>query len=95
MVPYNIDETFVRESQHLKLTVNQNKVHKSHYGRQSSKYGVMGSKFAIVVIAVDDRDYCVCKIASLGKLSTDIFYDLFHEHLDSFAFLCSDANSIV
>ncbi|WP_241208429.1 transposase-like zinc-binding domain-containing protein [Streptococcus downei] len=93
-----VDETFVRESQkgsrHLKSTISQTDVRKPRYGRQSSKYGVMGSEFATVVTAVDNRGYCVCKVASLGKLSTDIFYDLFHDHLDSPAFLCSDANSI-
>lgn len=86
-----VDETFVRESQkgsrNLKSMVSQNDVRKPRYGRQSSKYGVMGSEFATVVTAVDNRGYCVCKFASLGKLSTDIFYDLFHVHLDSPAFL--------
>ena len=93
-----VDETFVRESQkgsrHLKSTISQIDVRKPRYGRQSSKYGVMGSEFATVVTAVDNRGYCICKVASLGKLSTDFFYDLFHDHLDSSAFHCSDANII-
>ncbi|MXQ48917.1 insertion element protein [Streptococcus pneumoniae] len=93
-----VDETFVRESQkgsrHLKSMVAQTEEHKPRYGRQSSTFGVMGSEFAIVVTAIDNRGYCICKVASLEKLSTNIFYELFHDHLDSPAFLCSDANNI-
>lgn len=54
----------------------------------------MGAEFATVVIAVDNIGYCVCKVSSLGKLSPDLFFDLFYEHFDSVAVLCSDANSI-
>nr|WP_238786711.1 insertion element protein [Streptococcus mutans] len=93
-----VDETFVRESQkgsrHLKSMVAQTEERKSRYGRQSSKFGVIGSEFATVVIAIENRGFWVCKVASLGKLSTNVFYELFHDHLDSPAFLCSDANNI-
>lgn len=54
----------------------------------------MGSEFATVITAIDNRGYCVCKVASLGKLSTDIFYDFLHDYFDSPASLCSDANNI-
>jgi len=93
-----VDETFVRESQkgsrHLKSMVAQTEERKSRYGRQSSKFGVIGSEFATVVIAIENRGFRVCKVTSLGKLSTNVFYELFHDHLDSPAFLCSDANNI-
>ena len=54
----------------------------------------MGAEFATVVTAIDNRSYCVCKVASLGKLSPDLFFDLFDEHFDNIAYLCSDANSV-
>jgi len=75
-----VDETFVRESQkgsrHLKSMVAQTEERKSRYGRQSSKFGVIGSEFATVVIAIENRGFWVCKVASLGKLSTNVFYEL-------------------
>lgn len=92
------DETFVRESQkgcrHLKSMVAQTEERKPHNGRQPSKFEVMSSKFATVVTAIGNRGYCVCKVVNLGKQSTNIFYELFHEHIDNPAFLCSDANNI-
>lgn len=54
----------------------------------------MGSEFATVITAVDSRGYCVCKVASLGKVSPELFFDLFDEHFDNISYLCSDANSI-
>lgn len=53
----------------------------------------MGAEFATVVTAIDNRGYCVCKVASLGKLSPELFFDLFDEHFDNIAYLCSDGNS--
>ena len=52
------------------------------YGYRPSKYGVMGPEFATVTTAIDNRGYSVCKVAALGKLTNDIFVDLFEDHLD-------------
>ena len=93
-----VDETFIRESQKgsrkLSSTIGNTIERKPRYGRQPSHYGVMGAEFGTVVTAIDNRGYCVCKLSGLGKLSPNIFYDLFHEHLDSPSYLCSDANSV-
>lgn len=93
-----VDETFIRESQKgsrkLSSMIGNHVERKARYGRQPSHYGVMGAEFATVVTAIDNRSYCVCKVASLGKLSPDLFFDLFDEHFDNIAYLCSDANSV-
>ena len=93
-----VDETFIRESQKgsrkLVSTISKNAYRKPRYGRQPSQYGVMGSEFATVITAVDSRGYCVCKVASLGKVSPELFFDLFDDHFDNISYLCSDANSI-
>lgn len=64
------------------------------YGRRPSKLGIMGPEFATVVTAVDNRGYCVCKVSSLGKLTNELFVDLFESHLVNPAYICSDANSV-
>lgn len=93
-----VDETFVRESQKgsraLTSTIGKNAYRKPRYGRQPSQYGVMGSEFANVITAVDSRGFCVCKVAGLGKVSSEQFFGLFDEHFDNISYLCSDANSI-
>lgn len=93
-----VDETFIRESQkgsrQLVSTISKNAYKKPRYGRQPSQYGMMGSAFATVITAVDSRGYCVCKVASLGKVSPELFFDLFDKHFDNISYLCSDANSI-
>ncbi len=93
-----VDETFIRKSQkgsrQLVSTISKNTYRKPRYGRQPSQYGVMGSEFATVNTAVDSKGYCVCKVASLGKVSPELFFDLFDEHFDNISYLCSDANSI-
>lgn len=92
-----IDETYFRESQkgsqHLVSLVNgEERV--ARYGRRPSKYGIMGNEFANVVVATNFQGYCVSKVAGLGKLTTDVFFDLFDQHLDNPDFICSDANRI-
>lgn len=93
-----IDETFVRESQKGSrkglVSMIKGEKRKPRYGRKPSKYGVMGPEFVTVVTAVDDRGYCVCKVACLGKLTPQIFTDLFDNHLINPTFICSDANSV-
>lgn len=64
------------------------------YGRRPSKYGVMGPEFATVVTAIDNRGYSVCKVSSLGKLTNELFVDLFEKHLNNPAYICSDANDV-
>ncbi len=93
-----VDETFIRESQkasrRLVSPLGKNVDREPRYGRQPSTLGVMGPEFATVVTAIDNRGYCVCKVSSLGKLTNEMFVDLFDEHLDCLAFLCSDANTV-
>ena len=92
-----VDETSVRESQKgskalVSYLPNENR--RPRYGRRPSKYGVMGPEFATIVAAVDNRNRCVCKVAGLGRVSKELFFDLFDQHFDTPAYLCSDANKI-
>ncbi len=93
-----VDETFIRESQKGSRTlismIGKSESRLPRYGRKPSKLGIMGPEFATVVTAVDNRGYCVCKVSSLGKLTTELFIDLFDEYFDNPAFLCTDANSV-
>lgn len=93
-----IDETFIRESQKgsrsLESYIDKKTIRKPRYGRRPSKYGVMGSEFATVTTAVDNTGHCVCKVVGLGKMSKAVFLDLFEQHLDHPAFICSDANPL-
>ncbi len=92
-----VDETFVRESQkgskHL-ISFLSKEERIPRYGRHPSKFGVMGPEFSTVVTAIDDRGYCVCKVACMGRLNVETFYDLFDEHFNSPAYLCSDNNAV-
>lgn len=54
----------------------------------------MGPELATVVTAIDNRGYCVCKVSSLGKLTNELFVDLFESHLVNPAYLCIDANPV-
>lgn len=93
-----IDETFIREAQkgsrELVSTVNKTDMRTPRYGRRPSTLGVMGPEFATIVSAVDNRGYCVCKVSSLGRLSIELFVDLFEDQLVAPAFLCTDANKV-
>lgn len=93
-----IDETFIRESQkgsrNLISYLNKGDERLPRYGRRPSKYGVMGPEFATLVTAIDDRGYSVCKVSSLGKLTKEIFLDLFEPHLNNPAYICTDANDV-
>lgn len=92
-----VDETSVRESQKgAKELVSYlpNEDRHARYGRRPSKYGVMGPEFATIVAAVDNRNRCVCKVAGLGRVSSELFFDLFDQYFDSPAYICSDANKI-
>lgn len=93
-----VDETFVRESQKgsrdLVSYIGKSETRIPRYGRRPSKLGVMGPEFATITTAIDDRGYCVCKVSSLGKLTNELFFDLFDEHFNNPAFICSDANSV-
>lgn len=93
-----VDETFIRESQkgsrklvnYVGLKYNR----KPRYGSMPSKLGVMGPEFATLTTAIDDRGYCVCKVSSLGKLTKELFVDLFEKHINNPAYICSDANDV-
>ena len=91
-----IDETFIRESQkgsrELVSYLGKDYERKPRYGHKPSKLGSMSPEFATVVAAVDNRGYCVCKVAALGKLTKSLFMDLFEPHLKNVSFLCTDGN---
>ena len=91
-----IDETFIRESQkgsrNLVSYINEERT--ARYGRKPSKYGIMGSEFATITTAIDNRGFSVCKVSCLGKLTTELFVDLFDEYLVSPSYICTDSNSI-
>ena len=92
-----IDETFVRESQkgsrELVSYINGEK-RTPRYGKAPSKYGITGAEFATITTAIDNRGYSVCMVSGLGRLSDDIFYDLFNDYLDNPIFICTDANKV-
>ena len=92
-----IDETFFKESQKgsrkLVSYVKEEK-REPRYGRIPSKMGTMGNEFATVVCMTDLRGYSVAKLVSLGKLTTEAFYDLFDEYIENPTFICTDANNI-
>lgn len=50
--------------------------------------------FATVTTAIDNTGHYVCYVTGLGKLTTDIFTDLFEKHLNNPAYVCTDANSL-
>lgn len=94
-----IDETFFRESQKAtKELINYipsvAEYRKPRYGAQPSLLGIMGSEFANVPVAIDSTGHVVAKVACLGRLSIEIFTDLFHDHIDNPAYICTDANPI-
>ena len=91
-----IDETFIRESQkgsrNLKSYINEER--KARKGRKPSKYGVMWAEFATITTAIDNRGYSVCNVSCLGKLTTELFVDIFDKYLISPSYICTDANAI-
>ena len=93
-----VDETFIRESQKgsrtLESYLNKPNVRKPRFGVQPSKFGTTGPEWVTVVTAIDDRGYCVCKVAALGRLTEDVFLDLFEKHMNNPAYICSDANHV-
>lgn len=93
-----VDETFIRESQKgskkLYSTLGSDVKREPRYGRRPSLLGSMGPEFATVVTAIDNRGYCVCKVSGLGRMTTEMFVDLFDEHFEEPACICSDANSV-
>jgi len=93
-----IDETFVREAQKgsrsLVSYLKKDDVREPRYGREPSKYGVMGPEFATITTAIDNRGYSVSKVSCLGKLNLFLFLTLFQEYLISPSYICSDANGV-
>ena len=92
-----IDETFIRESQKgsrnlVSYIKGEERI--ARYGFNPSKYGIMGSEFATITTAIDNKGYSVCLVSCLGKLSSELFVDLFDEYLESPSYICTDSNSI-
>lgn len=54
----------------------------------------MGEQVATITTAIDNRGYSVCFVSSLGKLTSELFVDLFDEYLRSPSYICTDSNSI-
>lgn len=92
-----IDETFLREAQKGSrnlVSYLKDEVRKPRYGYMPSKYGVMGAEFSTITTAIDDSGHCVNRVTGLGKLSKEVFYDLFDEHIKNPAYICTDANKV-
>lgn len=54
----------------------------------------MGSEFATITTAIDNKGYSVCFVSCLCKLSSELVVDLFDEYLESPSYICTDSNSI-
>lgn len=94
-----IDETYFRENQKASKSLENYipsvvEYRKARYGKQPSALGVMGNEFATVVVAADSSGHIVAKVACMGRLTVPIFYDLFHTHFVSPAYICTDGNQI-
>lgn len=92
-----IDETFFRESQKgsrelVSFVKGENRT--PRYGRVSSNYGVMGNEYANVVCMVDLKGFCVSKVIGLGKLTKEVFTDMFDSYIDNPSFICADGNFV-
>lgn len=92
-----IDETFIRETQKGSRTLisyvkGENR--EPRYGYSPSNYGTLGSEFATVVTAIDNRGFCVCKVTSLGAVKKELFLDTFDPYIVSPSFICTDRNKI-
>lgn len=55
----------------------------------------MGPEFATVTTAIDNTGHCVCYITGLGKLTVNVFTDLFEKHLNSPAYICTDETRFI
>ncbi len=93
-----VDETFVREAQKgskkLVSYIGKDEVREPRYGRKPSKYGVMGAEFATITTAIDNTGHCVCKVTGLGRLTPEVFTDMFEDHFNAPAYVCTDANPV-
>lgn len=65
------------------VSMVRGEIRHARYGRQPSKYGVMGNEFANVVCMTELKGYCVAKVIGLGKLDVSVFTDLFDEYIDN------------
>ena len=93
-----VDETYVREcqkgSKHLVSYLGNGSFRIPRYGYRPSLLGTMGPEFCTVVTAVDDRGYCICKVLGMGKITEQLFFDYFDEHIESPDYICSDSFSL-
>lgn len=92
-----VDETFMRESQKGEQELYsfiKGEVRNPRYGRKPSSYGIMGPEWATITTMVNHEGYCVCKVTGLGKLSKEVFTDMFDSYIDNPSYICSDSNRI-
>lgn len=93
-----MDETYLRESQkgHNVELVSyiRGEERKPRYGRHPSKYGVTGPEFATILTAIDSRGFCICKVVALGRIPMDAVADMYEQHFQDPAYICTDANFI-
>ena len=92
-----IDETFIRESQKgsrnlVSYIKGEERI--ARYRLNPSKYEIMRSEFSIITTAIDNKGYSACFVSCLGKLSSELFVNLFDEYLESPSYICTDSNSI-
>ena len=92
-----VDETFIRESQKASRNLQsavKGEDRSPRYGRKPSKLGTLGPEFATITTAVDNNGYCVCKVISLGGLTSKLFTEQFEPHFEGISYLCSDGNLV-
>lgn len=54
----------------------------------------MSSGFTTITTTLDNKGYSICFVSCLGKLSSELFVDLFDEYLGFPSYICTDSNSI-
>jgi len=54
----------------------------------------MGAEFATITTAIENTGHCVCKVTGLGRLTPEVFTDMFEVHFNAPAYVCTDANSV-
>lgn len=54
----------------------------------------MGAEFATITTAIDSKGYSVSLVTGLGKLTSEIFFDMFSNYIVSPTYICTDANNV-
>lgn len=92
-----VDETSFRENQKGSKTLISyinGEQRRPRIGRRPSKYGVMGNEWATVCCLVDLNNQVVAKVTGLGKMSSEMFVDIFDGNIKNPAYICSDGNKV-